>query len=508
MTAPLTVPAAGSAGAAQAAGAATRPATASAGPAGRPPAVTVRDLTKRYGDVRAVDGISFDIAEGETVAILGPNGAGKTTTVEILEGFRPATSGTVRVLGEDPARASAGWRARLGIVLQSCGIEDELRVEEVLRLHAAYYPSPRPIDEILGLVGLEEHRRRRVSKLSGGQQRRVDLALGLIGDPQLLFLDEPTTGFDPSARRAAWSVVRGLCSLGKTVVLTTHYLDEAQELADRIIVVARGRVVAEGTPDTLGDRANAAARVQFSIPVGIDPAEVAAVLAAYRPRVEDTTVWCETRDPGRAVAVAAGWADRRGFALDGLTVTRPSLEDVYLALTEDDAAPAAGTFWCRPLEEADRAHAGPGAQNGVITLRGLDAVAAALPELADLCRQDPLLGRSAPASLCAVLVVGDDRQVDGVLLGGSHPVDGTRWVIRPSLPDAGGTDPAVRQRQLGAWQAVLHVAAGTGQVAEVEVGPLDEPARRAIAGLGFRPVDASGAAPAASDGRVQGGVPG
>jgi ABC-2 type transport system ATP-binding protein len=217
-------------------------------------AIEVRGLRKSYGQLEAVRGIDLRIAAGEVFALLGPNGAGKTTTAEILEGHRTRSAGEVAVLGHDPARGERALRQRIGIVLQSTGVEEYLTVREVVALHGGYYPHPRDVDEVVGLVGLTEQADRRVRKLSGGQRRRLDLALALAGDPELLFLDEPTTGFDPSARRQAWDVLRDLTRLGKTIFLTTHFMDEAQLLADRVAVIANGSIVAEGTPRTIGGR--------------------------------------------------------------------------------------------------------------------------------------------------------------------------------------------------------------------------------------------------------------
>src|SRR2546421_195915 len=227
--------------------------------------ISVRGLRKRYGDVEAVAGIDLQVSRGEIFAFLGPNGAGKTTTVEILEGFRERSGGEVGVLGVDPARATAAWRARIGVVLQESQPEPGLTVRECLELYAGYYSAPRDIAETITLVGLEGKADDLAEQLSGGQRRRLDVALALIGDPELIFLDEPTTGFDPSARRTAWSVIAGLRELGKTVFLTTHYMDEAENLADRIAVIAKGRIVAEGTPGTLGGRERMAALVRFTL---------------------------------------------------------------------------------------------------------------------------------------------------------------------------------------------------------------------------------------------------
>jgi ABC-2 type transport system ATP-binding protein len=290
--------------------------------------VEVQGLQKAYDGVPAVRDIDLTIEEGEVVAVVGPNGAGKTTTVEILEGYRHRDAGHVRVLGVDPATGGSSLRQRIGIVLQSCGIDPYLSVTEVLRMHAGYYDAPRPVDEVIGLVGLEEKANGRVKTLSGGQQRRLDLALGLIGDPTLLFLDEPTTGFDPSARRQAWEVVGKLAGLGKTILLTTHYLDEAQALADRVVVIAAGRVVAEGTPESIGGRAQAGVQIRFDLPPGATVADVP-VPAAVQPSGQ---ILIETSEPAAVLHRVTGWALERGVDLPGLTVTRPSLEDVYLEL--------------------------------------------------------------------------------------------------------------------------------------------------------------------------------
>jgi ABC-2 type transport system ATP-binding protein len=234
-------------------------------------AVRVRGLVKSYGDVHAVAGIDFDIASGDVFALLGPNGAGKTTTVEILEGYRRRDSGEVTVLGLDPGRDRAQLKARIGIVLQSTGVDRYLTVAETIAMYARCYPHPRPVDEVIDVVGLAGKRDSRVVRLSGGQQRRLDVAIALAGDPELLFLDEPTTGFDPSARHEAWHVVKSLAEMGKTVLLTTHYMDEAQHHADRVAIVAGGRIVAAGHPATLGGRDTARASVQYRVPAGVQP---------------------------------------------------------------------------------------------------------------------------------------------------------------------------------------------------------------------------------------------
>jgi ABC-2 type transport system ATP-binding protein len=294
-------------------------------------AIEVIDLHKTYGEHEAVKGISFSVAEGELLALLGPNGAGKTTTVEILEGYRTRSSGEVRVLGEDPARTGTALRERIGIVLQSSGIDRFLSVREVVEMYAGYYRTPRPVDEVIELVGLEEKRDDRVRTLSGGQQRRLDVALGLVGDPDLLFLDEPTTGFDPTARRQAWHLVQDLKALGKTVLLTTHYMDEAQTLADRIVIMSNGRIVAEGSPDEIGGRVDRGATVRFRVAASLPVPPMGAELA------DDGTWFFTSTDPTSDLHQLTGWAISHGGRLDALSVTPPSLEDVYLELTDGDA---------------------------------------------------------------------------------------------------------------------------------------------------------------------------
>ncbi len=292
-----------------------------------PVAVSVDRLRKAFGPVEAVKGVSFEIEEGEVFALLGPNGAGKTTIVEILEGYRKPTAGTARVLGADPAHAGRRLKQRLGIVLQESGIEPYLTVEELLRQRTYWYPHPGEVDDVLALVGLDEKRNARVRTLSGGQQRRLDLGLALIGDPDLLFLDEPTTGFDPSARRASWDIISNLCSLGKTVLLTTHYMDEAQHLANRVAVIAGGLIVAEGSPDSLGGRNQAEVHIRFSLPDGVSAADLPLPVST-----DGVGVLIETAEPTRTLAALTTWAVDRSLELPGLTVTRPTLEDVYLEL--------------------------------------------------------------------------------------------------------------------------------------------------------------------------------
>ena len=277
-------------------------------------AIEVRDLRKDYGPVEAVRGLSFDVERGEVFGLLGPNGAGKTTTVEILEGYRDRSAGDVRVLGHDPAERDRELQQRVGIVLQSCGFYPRVTVREAVEHFSKAYERPRDADETIELVGLGEKADARTKDLSGGQRRRLDLALALVGDPELVFLDEPTTGFDPAARRTAWGVVRALKELGKTVLLTTHYLDEAQELSDRVAIVKEGRIVAEGPPGQLGPGAS---RYRVSY------------LSDGR-RVEH-----QTDDPTELLHRLTRDAIGRGERLEGLEVTRPTLEEVYLELTAD-----------------------------------------------------------------------------------------------------------------------------------------------------------------------------
>lgn len=298
-------------------------------------AIEVRDLRKHYGGLRAVDGVSFEVGEGEVYALLGHNGAGKSTTVEILEGHRTRTSGEVRVLGADPATGGRELRDRIGIVLQSAGVDPELSVREAIALYGSVYRRRRPVDELLDLVGLDDKADARIGTLSGGQRRRIDLALGIVGYPDLVFLDEPTTGFDPAARRKSWELVQGLCSLGTTVLLTTHYLDEAEQLADRVGVLANGRLVAEGTPDELiGGLAETV--VSFAVD-GLDPSTIAGALPAGAV-VDGDRVRFTTSTPTADVHRLTAWAVDRGVELRSLSVARPTLEDVFLGLTDEGAA--------------------------------------------------------------------------------------------------------------------------------------------------------------------------
>ncbi len=292
-------------------------------------AVEIRGLRKSYGSFEAVRGIDLTVETGEVFALLGPNGAGKTTTVEILEGHRQRSSGEVSVLGHDPGRHERALKERMGIVLQQTGVDEYLTVREVVQMVAGYYPAPRDVDEVIGLAGLGEQRDQRVNKLSGGQKRRVDLAVALAGDPELLFLDEPTTGFDPSARRQAWETVRGLASLGKTIFLTTHFMDEAQALADRLAIMADGRIVATGTADELIGASTPSTHVRFRLADGVEPPTdlgVHAAASAYE---------LETTEPTRTLHELTAWALSAGVELHDLEVGRRSLEDVYLQLTAD-----------------------------------------------------------------------------------------------------------------------------------------------------------------------------
>jgi ABC-2 type transport system ATP-binding protein len=275
-------------------------------------AVLVEDLRKSYGGHEALRGVSFEIREGEVFSLLGPNGAGKTTTIEILEGYRRRDEGSVSVLGADPARTTRDWRARIGVVLQSSAMYENLTARESLALFGGYYDRPRPVEEVIDVVGLQENADRVVRKLSGGQRRRLDFGLALIGDPELIFLDEPTTGFDPAARRTAWETIRSLRELGKTILLTTHYLDEAEQLSDRVAVLRDGRIVATGTPAEL--------------------TRTPATEIRYRENGRDVVL--RTEEPTRVLAELTSRAVERGEELTDLSVRRPSLEEVYLELTE------------------------------------------------------------------------------------------------------------------------------------------------------------------------------
>jgi ABC-2 type transport system ATP-binding protein len=297
------------------------------------PVVSVRGLVKRYGIREAVAGIDLEVRRGEIFACLGPNGAGKTTTVEILAGFGQRTEGQVSVLGHDPATAGGAWRDRVGVVLQESEPEPGLTVRECLAMYAGFYRAPRDVDETIALVGLTGQAGALGTRLSGGQRRRLDFALALIGDPELIFLDEPTTGFDPSARRAAWEVIAGLRHLGKTVFLTTHDLDEAEYLADRIAVLSAGRIVAEGTPQTLGGRDHMTTAISFTLPDRVQARDLPPGLSLLtEPGLGRSTV-LHTQSPLAHLQMLGDWALGRGFDLPDLSVHRPTLEEVYLSLT-------------------------------------------------------------------------------------------------------------------------------------------------------------------------------
>ena len=322
------------------------PGTPPAAPAAPPPAtpapatgsqtaIAVQGLRMSYGTYEAVRGIDFEVVRGEIFAFLGPNGAGKTTTVEICEGFRKRTGGEVRVLGEDPATAGPDWRARVGVVLQDSSPEALLTVRECLAMYAGYYPKPLSVARALELVGLDGKADDRCDRLSGGQQRRLDMALALIGDPELIFLDEPTTGFDPTARRAAWDVIAGLRDLGKTIFLTTHYMEEAETLADRIMIIAAGRIVASGTPETIGGRSTDASLISFTLPDGLGEGDLPALpvpVSVGRNRLAEL----EHEYPMQVLGILAPWALDHGHPLADISVHRPTLEEIYLRLTAED----------------------------------------------------------------------------------------------------------------------------------------------------------------------------
>jgi ABC-2 type transport system ATP-binding protein len=295
-------------------------------------AVEVRDLRKSYADVEAVRGVSLEVARGEVFCLLGPNGAGKTTTVEILEGYRSRSGGQVQVLGVDPASDSRTLREQVGIVLQQCGVQHDLTVYELVEMYGRYYVRGRDVDEVIDLVELSEKRDVRARNLSGGQRRRLDLALALIGDPELIFLDEPTTGFDPAARRQAWSTIRSLCDLGKTIFLTTHFMDEAQHLADRVAVMSEGVIIASGRPDELGGRDVRPAEIRFALPAGWSVDDVPPLPCEDR-LLEGDRVLVSTREPVRAAHVLTTWALEHDVELGHFSVTQPTLEDIYLELT-------------------------------------------------------------------------------------------------------------------------------------------------------------------------------
>lgn len=300
------------------------------------PVVVVEGLRKDYGGMPAVDDLSFTIEAGEVFALLGPNGAGKTTTVEILEGHRTRTSGTVSVLGVDPSSGGTAYRERIGIVLQEAGFDEEFSVRELVTLYAGLYPRHRDVGEVIERVGLADKSGARTKTLSGGQRRRLDLALGLVGDPELLFLDEPTTGFDPSARRRAWDLIASLRDLGTTILLTTHYMEEAEHLADRVAVMASGHLVALDTPANLVRNEGSDAVIAFVLPEGVRPEDLPPIgLGSARTHGQQVDI--RSTDPIRDLNALTQWAMASGVGLDGLTMARPTLEDVYLDLTQGDS---------------------------------------------------------------------------------------------------------------------------------------------------------------------------
>jgi ABC-2 type transport system ATP-binding protein len=294
----------------------------------------VRNLAKSYGEKRAVNDVTFEVSQGEVFALLGPNGAGKTSIIEILEGFRDRSAGQVETLGVDPAnRQTQRWlRTRIGVVLQELAVEPFYSVRQVLNRNAGYFPAPRPVDEVIALVGLTEKADARVKTLSGGQQRRLDVGLGIVGNPELLFLDEPTTGLDPSGRRDTWELVRKLASEGTTVLLTTHYMDEVEALADQVAVLNNARIVATGTPSSLGGRDSGAVTIRFVLPDGISASDLPVPIHAE----SDGLVEIHTEDELPVLHALSGWALDHNLRLPGLSVARITLEDVYLQLTRDE----------------------------------------------------------------------------------------------------------------------------------------------------------------------------
>jgi ABC-2 type transport system ATP-binding protein len=296
------------------------------------PAVRVAHLAKSYGGVVAVHDVSFDVEKGEVFALLGPNGAGKTTTIEILEGFRDRSDGEVQTLGVDPSNcATQRWlRNRIGVVLQELAVEPFYSVRQVLTRNAGFYPSPRPVDEVIELIGLKDKSDQKVKKLSGGQQRRLDVGLGIIGNPELLFLDEPTTGLDPSGRRASWDLIRQLAASGTTVMLTTHYMDEVEALADKVAVLYQSEIVASGTPTSIGGRDSSTVTIRFGLPQGVSVSDI----PGPTPIVENGIVQITTDNELSDLHQLTGWALDHDYVLPGLAVTRVSLEDIYLSLTK------------------------------------------------------------------------------------------------------------------------------------------------------------------------------
>ncbi len=298
-------------------------------------AIRVEGLRKAYAGHEAVRGIEFEVAAGEVFGFLGPNGAGKTTTIEILEGYRERSAGQVTVLGVDPGAPTRAWRERVGLVLQECELDPLLTVREAVELFASFYTAPRPVDETIDLVGLADKRRARIGSLSGGQKRRADVAIGIIGDPDLIFLDEPTTGFDPTARRDAWRMIEGLKALGKTVFLTTHYMDEAQHLADRVAILREGQIVAQGAPGELGESLGRRTVIGFTLRNGLGPEEVRAAISVP-VEVAGDQVEVQTEDPQADLYRLLSLAEQRGAKLEDLEVRRPSLEDIFIELTREE----------------------------------------------------------------------------------------------------------------------------------------------------------------------------
>jgi ABC-2 type transport system ATP-binding protein len=298
-------------------------------------AITVCRLRKSYGSYEAVRGIDFEVGAGEVFGFLGPNGAGKTTTIEILEGYRERSDGEVSVLGADPAKPTRAWRNRVGLVLQECELDPLWTVHEAVSLFARFYEKPRPVAETIELVGLGDKRDARVATLSGGQKRRADVAIGIVGDPDLIFLDEPTTGFDPTARRDAWNMIEGLKALGKTVFLTTHYMDEAQHLADRVAILRDGRIVAQGRTEELGASLGRRTVIGFALNGGLGVEEVRASVSAP-VRASGNGVEIESAEPQADLYRLLSLAEERGAKLEDLEVRRPNLEDIFLDLTREE----------------------------------------------------------------------------------------------------------------------------------------------------------------------------
>ena len=298
-------------------------------------AISVKGLRKDYGGTPVLRGIDLDVRTGEVFGFLGPNGAGKTTTIEILEGYRSRTAGEVSVLGVDPAHPTRQWRERVGLVLQECQLDPLLTVNEILTLYSSFYTKPRPIAEVVALVGLAGREDSRLGTLSGGQRRRADVAIALIGDPDLIFLDEPTTGFDPTARREAWKTISGLKDLGKTILLTTHYMDEAQHLSDRVAIIRGGEIIAEGGPQDIGRDQAAKTRISFRLPVGVDPQTISAQSGA-EVTVSGSMASLVVENAQQTLLALTTWADRENVELAAIEVNQPTLEDVFIELTSPE----------------------------------------------------------------------------------------------------------------------------------------------------------------------------